>query len=70
MRIKTSEEIVMKIASYPAEISFDELPNIKWIALDDIIKELNDIINNLNNHSCDIDSSVIGELIEELENAK
>ena len=70
LKIKTSEEIVSGIAYYPADISYDIIPNIKWVSVKDIIKKLNEIIDSLPKHSCDIDSSIIGDLIKELENAK
>ena len=70
MKIKSSEEIVKAIAHYPADISYDIIPNIKWVSVEDIVKNLQDIINSLPKYSCDIDSSIIGELIKELENAE
>lgn len=42
----------------------------KFVRVSDITGILRNIINNLPKHSCDIDSSIIGEIIKELENAK
>jgi len=70
MKILKTEEIVSKVAHYPADVTFDLLENCYWIKLEDVVKELNNIIDSLPKYSCDIDSSIIGDLIERLENAK
>ena len=40
----------------------------KFVKLNDIIAELKEIIDTIPEHSCDIDSSIIGDLINRLEN--
>ena len=78
MEIKTSFQIHKK---YEKEYSlyhnhqqtleeFEEEMWKRWVAVEDIVKKLQEIINDLPKHSCDIDSSIIGELIKELENKK
>lgn len=42
----------------------------KFVRISDITRELRNIINSLPKYSCDIDSSIIGDLIKRLENAK
>lgn len=42
----------------------------RFVRVSDITRELRHIINSLPSQSCDIDSSLIGELIKELENDK
>jgi len=42
----------------------------KFVRIKDITNELKNIINSLPKYSCDIDSSIIGDLIKRLENAK
>jgi len=49
---------------------FEEEKWKRWVAVEDITKQLKDIIDSIPRHSCDIDSSIIGDLIKELENAK
>ena len=70
MKILKTEEIVSKVAHYPTDVTYDLLENCYWVKLEDVKKELEDIINFLPKYSCDIDSSIIGDLIKRLENAK
>lgn len=42
----------------------------KFVRISDITRELRNIINSLPKYSCDVDSSIIGDLIKRLENAK
>jgi len=70
MKILKTEEIISKVAHYPADVTYDELENCYWVKTNDIVQELKDIINSLPKYSCDIDSSIIGDLIKRLENAK
>ena len=64
MKILKTEEIISKVAHYPADVTYDKLENCYWVKTNDIVQELNDIINSLPQYSCDIDSSIIGDLIK------
>jgi len=49
---------------------FEKYKNEKYIKVSDIIQELNYILDSIPKSCCDIDSTLIVDLIRELKNAK
>ena len=49
---------------------FEKYKNEKYIKVSDIIQELNYILDSIPKSGCDIDSTLIVDLIRELKNAK
>jgi len=79
LEVKSRIDIIEEAESYfnfTAPISYEAGTLIclkmedKFVRISDIIMELKSIINSLPRYSCDIDSSIIGDLIKRLENAK